>query len=174
MNSKDKLQLAQQLLAENAEPGSVGEFLGESELDKGITELRFSCTLRSYQGWYWSVLFTQPDKRKSATVSEINLLAGEGALLAPAWVPWAERLAEFRRQLKESGQAKTDAEADELIREMASAFGDHAEPEQSENNSDDSGSKPPAKARVRQRRIKRSQDDQGDQPEASADQDNDA
>jgi hypothetical protein len=161
---KDKLATALAVLAETSEQGSVGEFLGEFEISKGAVELRFDCTLRSYKNWYWSVVFTQVDKRKEATVSEINLLAGEGALLAPAWVPWAERLAEFRKQLKESGRVQTDAEADELIRDLTSAFGDHGETNESEANSDQSSVKPPLKTRVRQRRIKRSENHEDQAP----------
>lgn len=165
---KDKQSVALEVLNQTAEPNSVGEFLGESELAKGATEIRFNCTLRGYQNWYWSVVFTQIDKRKPATISEVNLLAGENALLAPAWVPWAERLAEFRRQLKESGKAKTDAEADQMIRELTSAFGDHGEPDQPQADSDQGGVKPPVKARVRQRRIKRAEDNQDQDPGESA------
>lgn len=159
---------AQAVLAETSDPGSVGDYLGEFEVSKGALELRFDCTMRGYKGWYWSVVFTQVEKRKEATISEINLLAGEGALLAPAWVPWAERLAEFRKQLRESGRAKTDAEADELIRDMTSAFGGHGEANESEPDADQSSVKPPLKTRVRQRRIKRSEDNHGDTPAEGA------
>jgi hypothetical protein len=165
---KDKLAAAQAVLAELAEPNSVGEYLGEFEVEKNAIELRFDCALRGYQNWYWSVVFTQVDKRKEATISEVQLLAGEGALLAPAWVPWAERLAEFRKQLRESGRAATDAEADELIRDMTSAFGNHGEAQESEGNSDQSSVKPPQKARVRQRRIKRAEDSQDQNPAEGA------
>ncbi len=155
---------AQAVLAELAEPGSVGQHLGEFEVAKNAIELRFDCTLRGYKNWYWSVVFTQVDKRKEATISEVQLLAGEGALLAPAWVPWAERLAEFRKQLRESGRAATDAEADELIRDMTSAFGNHGEAQESEGNADQGSVKPPLKTRVRQRRIKRAEDGKDDNP----------
>ena len=155
---------AQAVLAELAEPGSVGQHLGEFEVAKNAIELRFDCTLRGYKNWYWSVVFTQVDKRKEATISEVQLLAGEGALLAPAWVPWAERLAEFRKQLRESGRAATDAEADELIRDLTSAFGNHGEAQESEGNADQGSVKPPLKTRVRQRRIKRAEDGKDDNP----------
>lgn len=161
---KDKQAAALELLTQTSEPGSIGDFLGESELAKGATEVRFNCTLRGYKNWYWSVVFTQVDKRKEATISEVNLLAGEGALLAPAWVPWAERLSEFKRQLKESGKAKTDAEADQIVRELTSVFGDHGQADETQSDADQSSVKPPAKARVRQRRIKRAEDDQSQDP----------
>jgi len=162
------LAAAQAVLAELAEPNSVGEYLGEFEVEKNAIELRFDCTLRGYQNWYWSVVFTQVDKRKEATISEVQLLAGEGALLAPAWVPWAERLAEFRKQLRESGRAATDAEADELIRDMTSAFGNHGQTQESEGNSDQGSVKPPQKTRIRQRRIKRAEDSQDENPTEGA------
>ena len=165
---KDKLAAAEAVLAELAEPNSVGEFLGEFEVEKKALELRFDCTLRGYRNWYWSVVFSQLDKRKESTISEVQLLAGEGALLAPAWVPWAERLAEFRKQLRESGRAATDAEADELIRDMTSAFGNHGEANEAEGNSDQGSVKPPLKTRVRQRRIKRTEDSQDDNPAEGA------
>ena len=161
---KDNQAAALEVLTQFGEPGSVGEFLGESEIFKNATEFRFNCTLRGYQNWYWSVVFTQVDKRKEATVSEVNLLAGENALLAPAWVPWAERLAEFKRQLKESGKAKTDAEADQIVRDLTSAFGDHGQADETQSDPTQSSVKPPAKTRVRQRRIKRAEDDQSQDP----------
>jgi hypothetical protein len=39
------------------------------------------------------------------TVLEIELLPGDGALLAPEWVPWAERLAEYRAHQVELAEA---------------------------------------------------------------------
>jgi hypothetical protein len=165
---KDKPQAALEMLTLTAEPNSVGEFISETEIEKNVTEVKYNCSLRGYQNWYWSVVFTQVDKRKPATISEVNLVAGEGALLAPAWVPWAERLADFRKQLKESGKAKTDSEADAMIREITLGFGNHGEADDAENDADNGGVKPPLKTRVRQRRIKRSEDQGDDSPDDGA------
>src|SRR5690606_41864343 len=46
-----------------------------------------------YVGWYWSVTVARAPRSRTATVCETGLLPGEGALLAKAWLPWAERLA---------------------------------------------------------------------------------
>lgn len=148
--------------------GSFADLVAENETEKGIFEFRFACTKRGYQDWHWVVTLTQPDKRKPATVSEITLVAGPDALLAPQWIPWAERLKEFRRQLREEGKAKSDAEADALIRKMASGA-DHEESEDSEGEANDGSVEPPKKPRVRKRLVKRAQDDDGDTPEESAD-----
>lgn len=160
--------LATEALAE-LPAGSYGAFVDEKEIEKGSIDFRFECTLRGYEGWVWVVTITQPDKRKQATVAEVNLMAGEDALLAPEWVPWAERLAQFRAELKEAGKAKSDAEADQLIADMTSALADHDEADDTEQDADASSVKPPLKTRVRQRRIKRSEDQEDQDPEQSAD-----
>ncbi len=156
------LELGLSVLASDAPTGSYGEFISGTEPTKGVIELRFESSMRGYAGWNWLVTLTQPDKRKPATVSEINLVAGEDALLAPQWVPWSERLAEFRRQLKAEGKAKTDAEADELIKALVVT--DDIQSNESESDSDQSSVKPPLKARVRKRRVKHSEADEDQEP----------
>ena len=39
------------------------------------------------------VTLSRVPRSKAVTVSEVNLLPGEGALLSPQWLPWADRLA---------------------------------------------------------------------------------
>lgn len=170
MSSKvSSTDLALAALRETTEAGLIGEFVSESEIEKNVVEVRFSCTLKQYQHWHWVVTLTQTDKRSPLTVSEINLLASEDAQLAPQWVPWAERLAEFRRQLRAEGKANSDAEADALIEGMHSGFTNHEQGEESQQNSDDGGVKPPVKARVRQRRVKRNEENQHQDPESGSD-----
>jgi hypothetical protein len=172
MSSKvSATELALAALRETTETALIGEFVSEAETEKNVIEVRFSCTLNQYQHWHWVVTLTQADKRSPLTVSEINLLASADAQLAPQWVPWAERLAEFRRQLRAEGKANSDAEADALIEGMHSGFTNHEQGEESKQNSDDGGVKPPVKTRVRQRRVKRQEDNQDQDPESGSDQD---
>ena len=156
--------LATEALAELPK-GSYGGFVDEKEIEKGAIDVRFECSMRGYEGWMWVVTLTQPDKRKQAMVAELNLMAGENAVLAPEWVPWAERLAQFRAELKEAGKAQSDAEADQLIADMASALSDHDQSDDAEQDSDSGSVQPPLKTRVRQRRIKREQDYEEQDPE---------
>jgi hypothetical protein len=103
-------------------------------------------------------------------LAEINLVAGENALLAPPWLPWSDRLAEFRRQLKEEGRAANDAEADDLIAGMVFASDDE-DSDDSENETRGGSSdavKQPPRVRVRKRRIKRAEDDQDREPDSAA------
>jgi hypothetical protein len=52
----------------------------------------FDTRLPGYVGWHWAVTITRAAGDDEVTVDEVVLLPGESALLAPAWVPWHERL----------------------------------------------------------------------------------
>lgn len=70
----------------------VGEHLGALlEGDRVLTQA-FASTAPGYAGWYWAVTLTRAPRAKVATVAEVVMLPGGDALLAPAWVPWQERL----------------------------------------------------------------------------------
>jgi Protein of unknown function (DUF3027) len=76
-----------------AEPGAVGEHLGVvSEGARTVTHF-FACTAKGYRGWRWAVTLARAPRARHATASEVVLLPGPDAVLAPAWVPWAERIA---------------------------------------------------------------------------------
>lgn len=73
-------------------PESVGEHVGvEPEADRVATHY-FACTDLGYRGWRWSVTVARASRARQVTVSEVTLLPGEGAIVAPAWVPWDERV----------------------------------------------------------------------------------
>lgn len=117
------LDLASQALADAAPAGSFGDFIGKSQ-EGAETQYRFGCMLASYRDWHWTVLLSQPDKRRPATVSEVLLLASEQSLVSPPWVPWSERLSEYRRLRKDrrealalaiaNGEVVDDSEDDDL------------------------------------------------------------
>ena len=71
---------------------SVGEHQGvRAEAERLVTHA-FSATLPGYVGWYWAVTLARAPRARTATVDEVVLLPGSGALLAPEWVPWHERV----------------------------------------------------------------------------------
>ena len=47
---------------------------------------------RAYGGWRWAVTVARAPRAKIVTVDESVLLPGPDSLLAPAWVPWQDRL----------------------------------------------------------------------------------
>lgn len=83
-------------------PELVGEHLGATRespsAEQGGAELgevvthSFASRLPGYVGWYWAVTLAAVPGEEHVTVDEVVLLPGEQALLAPAWVPWHERL----------------------------------------------------------------------------------
>ncbi|MCU1655598.1 MAG: hypothetical protein JWO57_254 [Pseudonocardiales bacterium] len=71
---------------------SVGAYIGPIAEAERIVTHAFEATLPGYTGWYWAVTLARASRSKTATVDEVVLLPGADALLAPAWVPWQERL----------------------------------------------------------------------------------
>src|SRR5580704_17856162 len=70
----------------------VGEHLGvQADGERIVTHL-FDCADPAYTGWRWAVTVVRAPRAKAVTVDETVLLPGPGALLAPYWVPWHDRL----------------------------------------------------------------------------------
>lgn len=79
-------------ISEAGDPALVGEWLDAgSDGDRLVTH-SFASRSPAYRGWRWAVTVTRASRAKYVTVAEVVLLPGEGALLAPEWVPWSERL----------------------------------------------------------------------------------
>jgi hypothetical protein len=87
------VDLARAALDEACEPGSVGDHLGAVMEAERLATHYFRCTSAGYPGWNWSVTLARAPRAKHATICESALVPGEGALLAPVWVPYVERLA---------------------------------------------------------------------------------
>ncbi len=87
------VELARRAAEDVAEdPALVGEHLGLEHESERLVAHRFATTAPGYRGWTWTVTVARVPRGRTATVCEVDLLPGDGALLAPAWVPWAERL----------------------------------------------------------------------------------
>jgi Protein of unknown function (DUF3027) len=72
----------------------VGAHLGadaEPDVERVVTH-RFESLSPGYRGWVWAVTVSRVSRGKVITVDEVVQLPGEGALLAPQWVPWVDRL----------------------------------------------------------------------------------
>lgn len=71
---------------------SVGEYLGASFEDPTSATHRFLADQPGYRGWQWAVVVAAYPGADHATISEVALVPGPTALLAPQWVPWEERV----------------------------------------------------------------------------------
>jgi hypothetical protein len=86
----DLARSAAELEAEH--PSDVGEHVGATVDGDRLVTHRFACTMRGYSGWCWTVTLSRVPRARTATVCEVALLPGDDALLAPAWLPWSDRL----------------------------------------------------------------------------------
>jgi hypothetical protein len=174
------IELAAEALSEVLEEGSFGELISTEDIPKGV-ELKFSCLMPGYTDWHWQVTLSKVTAKSTPTVSEINLLAGDDSLVSPPWVPWAERLAEYRkarREQRESLQKSEEAEPDndswvdvdenkmdepiEIdLPDLEPSDADVEESKDPKADTDDGGVKPPAKT-SRAKRVKKTQDDNKD------------
>jgi hypothetical protein len=79
-------------LGSAAETGEVPGGDVPAESLGGVRTHSFASRLPGYVGWHWAVTLAAVPGEDTVTVDEVVLLPGDDALLAPAWVPWHERL----------------------------------------------------------------------------------
>lgn len=87
--ARDLARSAAVMEAGNAD--HIGDLLVALAEDDVAITATFAARQVGYLGWHWSVTLAvlEPDH---PTVSEVVLLPGDGALLAPAWIPWDQRI----------------------------------------------------------------------------------
>ena len=166
----EQKDFAREALIAATSKSKVGKFIEVIEEGDGLASYLFENNQKGYVGWRWSVTIFQADSAEP-TVSEIVLMPGPDSLVAPDWVPWSERLADYKAlQLELEKQAALDAEdaedseedtdtdsdesdsdeeeveAEAVVEEATqdeSAVANLEEGEDAENDSEDTGRKPP-------------------------------
>ena len=86
------VEQAREALNEFGGEGAVGEYLGATFEDPNSATHRFLADLPGYRGWQWAVVVAAYPGADHATISELVLVPGPTALLAPKWLPWQERV----------------------------------------------------------------------------------
>jgi hypothetical protein len=165
-NVLEQKDFARNALIEATSKSKVGNFIEVIEEGEGLATYLFENNQKGYVGWRWSITVFQLDESSPVTVSELLLMPGPDSLVAPDWVPWSERLADYKAlQLELEKQAALDAlEGDEDSdeddtdeedagddSEVASApaaaeelaVSDLEEGEDAKDDSEDTGRKPP-------------------------------
>lgn len=91
---KQATDIAREALSPIAHPEEIGSYQGAQAEGKRLVTHSFECLKPGYVGWRWIATLARIPRGRKPTVCEIDLLPGEGALLAPDWVPWEQRLSQ--------------------------------------------------------------------------------
>ena len=141
---------AEKAAKESAPVGGVGKFLGTVDEEANVVSYRFQANMKQYVGWEWNVVVFQA-KKADPTISEVVLLPGKEAIVAPDWVPWSERRAELEK-----------SESKDL------AVSDLEESEDAKADTEDAGKRPPLGKRLRKRLVKKQDNAKGKKPRKGA------
>ncbi len=130
-NLKDLSEFAGEAARLTGGRRAVGNYIRTDEEEPGLRSYIFESTLRGYVGWYWSVTIYQP-AGEEPTISEVVMMPGEGALVAPKWVPWSERLADYKAL-----QIELEAQAAALAAEEAALAAESESDDDGDDDDDD-------------------------------------
>ena len=86
------VEIARSAVLELAPAAHVGDHVDTVADDAHLVTHTFVCLDRGYRGWRWAATLARTPGSTDVSVAEVVLLPGPEALLAPAWVPWEERV----------------------------------------------------------------------------------
>jgi Protein of unknown function (DUF3027) len=89
---RDAVEEARAAILELVPADHVGEHLGVVAEDDRVVTHRFVSHAPGYRGWHWAVTVARAPRARVVTIDEIAMLPGTDALVAPAWVPWSQRV----------------------------------------------------------------------------------
>jgi hypothetical protein len=103
----DAQKFALTALLEVTPVSTVGDFVSETDEGDYVVSYRFATTMTGYPGWNWTIsIASLPDEHP--TIVESELLPADGALLAPDWIPWSERMDDYRAAQLALGEAAAE------------------------------------------------------------------
>lgn len=121
VNEAELEPIARQALGEITRAANVGA-LRDIVVADDVATVRFSTTQGGYPGWYWTVaVAVNPDMQPS--VLETELIPAEGALTAPDWVPWADRLDDYLAQQAHERELAGEAADDSDVHDDSGTSG---------------------------------------------------
>ena len=109
----DLISIARAALLEVTPEETIGAPTGSVD-EAGATTVTFQANMAGYPGWHWTVSVATLEG-EDPSVLEVELMPGDGALLAPDWVPWSERLADYEaaQEALAADAEPDDADADD-------------------------------------------------------------
>ncbi|ROS28949.1 DUF3027 family protein [Rathayibacter sp. PhB127] len=103
---------AREALLDITTADTIGDLVATLAQGEHVVSLQFTNLMRGYPGWLWTATLSRIDESEDVNVLEVELLPGEGSVLAPDWVPWSVRLADYRAAQDASGE-RDETEDDE-------------------------------------------------------------
>ena len=116
--------IARAALAEITEAATIGGLADHQAHEDHVLSLYFDCLLPGYPGWRWTATLSRLPESDEVNVLEVELLRGEDSVVSPDWVPWSERLAQYR-----DAQAKLSADEAEQAEAAAAELADEDDAE---------------------------------------------
>jgi hypothetical protein len=104
--------LGRAALLEITTADTIGDNAGSIDEGEGVVSVHFETTLAGYPGWHWTVSIARVNGEEPS-VLETELLPGDGALLAPDWTPWIDRLADYQAAQEAAGLDADDSDDDD-------------------------------------------------------------
>jgi len=105
-------QLARAALLEITPESTIGAPAGTIDEAEGVVSYLFEVAMNGYPGWKWTVTVANIGEGP-ASVLEVEMMPAEGALLAPEWIPWADRMDDYRAAQIALGEAAADDSDDD-------------------------------------------------------------
>lgn len=132
-------------LAEITPLDKVGAFLRRENHDDGAYTLHFASDLLGYVGWEWTVSMAELAPGE-VSILEAELSPTDASLIAPDWVPWSQRLAEYLEMQKQAGideaaalaQVQAEIEAETGVDPFDDDDEDDDESDEDESDDDES------------------------------------
>ena len=108
----DAQKFALTALLEVQPASTVGDFVSETDEGDHVVTYRFATTLPGYPGWNWAIAVAHLPEEEP-TIVESEMLPADGALLAPDWVPWSDRMDDYRAAQLALGDAASESDDDD-------------------------------------------------------------
>jgi hypothetical protein len=112
MPERSDWDLGRAALLEITSAESIGENAGSIDEADGVTTVYFDTTLSGYPGWRWTVSIAHVEGEQPS-VLETELTPGDTALLSPAWIPWVDRLADYKAAQEALGVEAAEESTDD-------------------------------------------------------------
>jgi hypothetical protein len=113
---------------------TIGNVMAVEQTD-GFATVRLDSRMPGYAGWNWIVeLAVDGD---SITILESELVAGDGAVIAPDWVPWADRLRDYEEALANGEVDAVIPELDGLAHDTTVLDDDDDDDDEDDDDDDD-------------------------------------